>query len=187
MGGSITGLRPHDIVMLRGRRIGAFASFGEVQEVGSGVSFEFPKEVMASVTWHRSGARLTHPVRELEKVYGVGETYAEHFGRMFLVLDLAEGILLTAERTKASAESYAFGSREGSSARETLRQAHRKLREARMYVHYAHVLADGLLPECGHPVTDAQQITGKWYCFNREHSDEQFPLRLDITHRLLRG
>jgi len=180
------GLRKNDLVILRrGGTITRSRSFGEVSRVGYDICGDFPEEVAADVMWLGEGM-TSHPVDDLEKIYGAGEDARERHGRMIL-LDHAEGIVLTAERHRASAESYAFGSQSGSSAREALKVAQARWRKARMYVHYAHVLADGLLPECGHPVSSSQQAAGMWWCFDPEHADEEYPMRLDTTNYLLMG
>jgi hypothetical protein len=169
--------------MRPGSNITAPKTFGEIHDIGFDISADFPGEVAASVAWHSEGL-TEHLADDLVKIYGVGESARERWGRA-LLLDFAEGIVLAAERHLANAQNYAAGARSGSPAQEALELAQSRLRKARMYFHYANVLADGLLPECGHPVTEAIQSVGIWFCTHPDHKGDY--LRLTLTDMLMRG
>jgi hypothetical protein len=62
----------------------------------------------------------------------------------------------------------------------------KRLNATRMNLHYAEMLADGVLPECGHPVTDAVRFDGgHWACSSHEHPYTGEQVLLEATAQLI--
>ena len=124
-----------------------------------------------------------HSVERLIKAYGRGESDAEHQVRVLMVAR-AERRILSDQQWIEVSESYAFGSTPRSPAQHALESLRGQLRREKMLITCAHILADGILPECGHPVNAAQRDshTDIWAC--TEHPGG---LLLDTTTLLMAG
>lgn len=180
-------IRIGDIVELNydGRFHPPFQRQGRVVDIGNYVPLvEGQAGISAYVGWDDEPRRIvTHSVESLDKVYGKNESDADNLAREIIV-GIAQNKLDHNARYVAEAQSYAFGSSPNAPARESLRVLREALRLVKMILTHAHILADGILPECGHSVTASARVGDEWHCTHEDHSS---PVMLEITVALILG